>query len=166
MRKNDLLIKIGLSVSYASVLVLMLLEWFSQPKVEPVRQFVTHETGLSILELVVIGIVVVFLLGLILLYSQSGIYILFLRFFHVSKNQRTKVFPAVVLSMCLVGSIFLMGSMFVDITHPVILFTVPAAVLLLNSLLFYLLRKDKKGFSIIFALSIAMYAVNSLLNQI
>jgi hypothetical protein len=83
MRKNDLLIKIGLSVSYASVLVLMLLEWFSQPKVEPVRQFVTHETGLSILELVVIGIVVVFLLGLILLYSQSGIYILFLRFFHV-----------------------------------------------------------------------------------
>jgi 4-amino-4-deoxy-L-arabinose transferase-like glycosyltransferase len=164
--KDNIIVKVGMSISYAAVVVLLLLIRISQPDFKPALRLMTQKTGLSEAELVVISIGIVFLLGLIFLYFQSGIYILFLKFFRISKNQRIKVFPAVVLSMCLVGSIFLVASLFVDVTHPAIVLLLPAAILLLNSFLFYMMGKDKKGFSIIFALSIAMYAVNGLLNQI
>lgn len=68
--------------------------------------------------------------------------------------------------MSIVGVIFLFVSMFIDVTNSLVLLTTPAIVLLLNSIIYYILSKDRKGFLIILVISMVMYAMNGLVNRI
>lgn len=89
-----------------------------------------------------------------------------LKLFNTSKENLTKIFPSVTLSMSIVGVIFLFVSMFIDVTNSLVLLSTPAIVLLLNSIIYYILSKDRKGFLIILVISMVMYAMNGLVNRI
>lgn len=89
-----------------------------------------------------------------------------LKLFNTSKENKSKIFPSLTLSMSIVGAIFLFISMFFDITKPLVLLSIPAVTLLLNSVIYYILSKDRRGFSIVLIISIVMYAMNGLINTI
>lgn len=164
--KDNLFLKVIMSVVYSIVLTLVLPELITKPVFKPLFDTAVHETGISANKLLIICWVAIFLFGFVLLFFQTGIYLMGLKLFNISKENRGKIFPSLTLSMSIFGAIFLFISMFFDITNSLFLLSVPAVVLLLNSIIYYLLSKDKKGFSIVLIISMIMYAINGLVNRI
>ncbi|WP_218657999.1 hypothetical protein [Enterococcus thailandicus] len=164
--KDNIFFKVIMSVFYSFVLMLMLIELITKPIFKPVFDIAVHETGIPASKLLIICGIAIFLFGFVLLFFQTGIYFMGLKLFNTSKENLTKIFPSVTLSMSIVGVIFLFVSMFIDVTNSLVLLTTPAIVLLLNSIIYYILSKDRKGFLIILVISMVMYAMNGLVNRI
>lgn len=164
--KDNIFLKAVMSVSYSVVLMLMLVEIITKPVFKPVFDTAVGETGIPTNKLLIICGIAIFLFGFVLLFFQTGIYSMGLKLFNTSKENGTKIFPSVTLSMNVVGVIFLFGSMFFDMTNSLVLLSLPAIILLLNSIIYYLLSKDRKGFFIILVISMVMYAMNGLINRL
>lgn len=164
--KDNIFFKMIMSVFYSIVLMLMLIELITKPVFKPVFDIAVHETGIPASKLLIICGIGIFLFGFVLLFFQTGIYFMGLKLFNTSKENLTKIFPSVTLSMSIVGVIFLVVSMFIDVTNSLVLLSTPAIVLLLNSIIYYILSKDRKGFLILLVISVVMYAMNGLVNRI
>ncbi|NLM67885.1 MAG: hypothetical protein GX180_12050 [Enterococcus sp.] len=164
--KDNIFLKIVMSVFYSIVLMLMLVELIKKPVFKPVFDIAVHETGIPANKLLIICGIAIFLFGFVLLFFQTGLYFMGLKIFNTSKENIVNIFPSLTLSMSIVGLIFLFISMFFDITNLLILLIIPAIILLLNSIIYYILSKDRKGFVIILVISLVMYAMNGLVNRI
>ena len=163
--KDNVFLKVAMSVFYSFVLTLILVELITKPIFEPLFDIAVHDTGIPANKLLIICWIAIFLFGFVLLFFQTGIYLMGLKLFNTSKENKSKIFPSLTLSMSIVGAIFLFISMFFDITNLVLL-SIPAVTLLLNSVIYYILSKDRRGFSIVLIISIVMYAMNGLINRI
>ncbi|EFF26992.1 hypothetical protein OK7_06162 [Enterococcus faecium EnGen0024] len=164
--KDNVYLKAAMSVFYSLVLTLMLAELITKPVFQPLFDIAVHDTGIPANKLLIICLIAIFLFGFVLLFFQTGIYLMGLKLFNTSKENKSKIFPSLTLSMSIVGAIFLFISMFFDITNPLVLLSIPAVTLLLNSVIYYILSKDRRGFSIVLIISIVMYAMNGLINTI
>jgi len=159
-------LKLAMSFFYSLTFMILFLNLVTKPVFEKVLNSAVDETGISREKFIVICAISTFLFAFVFLFIQTGFYSMLLKLFKASKENLEKIFPSVTTSASIVAALYLWASEIFEISNFVIFIVMPAATLLLNSVLYYLLSKDKKGFIIILLASIVLFTLNGLARKI
>lgn len=164
--KKQIFLKISMSFFYSITLTLIFYELLSKPVISTLLDVAVYETKIPASKLIILCLLFTFLFGFVLLFLQTGLYLMGLKIFNISQENRSHMFPSITISMSIVGIVFLVLSQFFNLASPWILYIIPGITLLLNSVIYYMSSKDKLGFFIVLVISIAMYIMNGVINWV
>ena len=97
--KKQIFLKISMSFFYSITLTLIFYELLSKPVISTLLDVAVYETKIPASKLIILCLLFTFLFGFVLLFLQTGLYLMGLKIFNISQENRSHMFPSITISM-------------------------------------------------------------------